>query len=90
MMSSKLTRTHLRKLICEEIETILDAENVEDVEAIEDAWSGGDNLEYEIDHAKEAGGDPVTDHQEVMVIVQSESHLQKILADIISETHLQN
>lgn len=85
MMSSKLTRTHLRKLICEEIETILDAENIEDVEAIEDAWAGGDNIEHMLDHSKEAGGEPVTDHQEVMVIVQSESHLQEILADIILE-----
>ncbi len=84
-MMSKLTRNHLRRLICEEIETMLDAENIEDVEALEDAWAGGDNIEYMIDHSKEAGGDPVTDHQEVMVIVQTESHLQEILADIISE-----
>ena len=83
---SRLTRTHLRRLICEEIETILDAESIEDVEALEDTWAGGDNLEYSIDHAKEAGSDPVTDHQEVMVIVQSESHLREILTDIISET----
>ena len=85
-MMSRLTRTHLRRLICEEIETILDAESAEDVEALEDSWAGGDNLEHSIDHAKEAGSDPVTDHQEVMVIVQSETHLRKILADIITET----
>tara|TARA_Y100001938_G_C7975626_1_gene371600 strand:- start:530 stop:790 length:261 start_codon:yes stop_codon:yes gene_type:complete len=83
---SKLTRTHLRKLICEEIETILDAESPSDVEAIEDAWAGGENIEYQVDHAKEAGSDPVTDHQEVMVIVQSETHLREILANIIAET----
>lgn len=83
---SKLTRTHLRKLICEEIETILDAESPSDVEAIEDAWAGGENIEYQVDHSKEAGSDPVTDHQEVMVIVQSETHLREILANIIAET----
>ena len=88
-MMSKLTRTHLRKLICEEIETILDAESPEDVEAVEDSWAGGDNLEYDIDQAKEAGSDPVTDHQEVMVIVQTEAHLQEILTDIISEVRRQ-
>ena len=83
---SRLTRTHLRRLICEEIETMLDAESPEDVEAVEDAWAGGDNIEYALDHSKEVGGDPVTDHQEVMVIVQNESHLREILADIIAET----
>ena len=62
------------------------AESPEDVEAVEDSWAGGDNLEYDIDHAKEAGSDPVTDHQEVMVIVQTETHLREILANIISET----
>ena len=84
-MMSRLTRTHLRRLICEEIETLIDAESPEDIEALEDAWAGGDNIEYALDHAKEAGSDPVTDHQEVMVIVQTESHLREILADIISE-----
>lgn len=83
---SRLTRTRLQKLICEEIEVFLDAETPGDVEALEDAWAGGDNIEYEIDHAKEAGSDPVTSEQEVMVIVQSESHLRKILTDIITET----
>ena len=82
---SRLTRTHLRRLICEEIETLIDAESIEDVEAVEDAWAGGENLEYQVDHAEACGSDPVTDHQEVMVIVQSETHLREILADIMSE-----
>ena len=88
-MSNKITRTYLRRLICEEIETILDAETIEDVEAREDSWAGGDNLEHDIDHAKEAGSDPVTKNQEVMVIVQTEAHLQEILTDIISEVRRQ-
>ena len=83
---NRLTRTHIRRLICEEIETLLDAESAEDVEAVEDAWAGGENLEYELDHSEASGGEPATTGQETLVIVQSESHLQEILADIISET----
>ena len=83
---NKLTRTHIRRLICEEIVTLLDAETPEEIEAVEDAWAGGDNLEHDVDHSEVSGGEPVTRNQEVLVIVQSESHLQKIMSDILSES----
>ena len=83
---NKLTRTHLRRLICEEIVTLLDAEETEEIEPVEDAWAGGENLECDIDHSEVSGGEPVTRNQEVLVVVQSEADLHKIMADILSET----
>ena len=50
----KITRSKIRSLIREEIE------------ALEGVFSGGDNLELDIDHSKAVGSEEVTDSQEVI------------------------
>ena len=53
----KLTQKQLRKMILEEVEDMLDHETPEEVEPVEDAWAGGEDLTLPIDHS-EAGGGP--------------------------------
>ena len=60
----------LKRLIREEIENILDAETLEDVEPEENAWAGGDNLELPLDHSVAGGGEPTTTELEVSKIVE--------------------
>ena len=53
----KFTQKQLRKMILEEVEDMLDHESPDEVEAVEDAWAGGEDLTLPIDHS-EAGGGP--------------------------------
>ena len=80
---SKLTRTYLRKLIKEELESFGD--NLEtELEPVEDAWAGGDNLESDIDHPKSAGSEETTKHQEVLPIMD-ENSLRRLVMDVLLE-----
>lgn len=80
---SKLTRTYLRKLIKEELESFGD--NLEtELEPIEDAWAGGDNLHSDIDHPKAAGSEETVKSPEVLAIV-GETNLRKLVMDVLLE-----
>ena len=68
----KISRTRLRKIIVEEIQTILSADNPEDVEAQEDAYAGGDNLELPIDHVTAMGFPEQLDEERLIQIVREE------------------
>ena len=75
---SKLTRVHLRKLIKEELASFGD--NLEtELEPVEDAWAGGDNLELDIDHPKASGSEETVTHQEVL------HSLRRLVMDVLLE-----
>ena len=71
----RIKRSTFKKLLRRKLSEMLDAETPADVEPVEDVWAGCEdagNLELSIDFAKAAGSEPVTDEQEVMLIVQQE------------------
>lgn len=86
----KISVTMLRKIISEEIESIIDKDRPEEVEALEDAWAGGDNLEHDISHPEVAGAEGNTSSVEILSIVDdsgvyrmSENSLRSVLRNII-------
>lgn len=89
MSKSKLTRNHIRKLIKEEIEGLmndpLSVTDLEDLEDRDDAWAGGDNLHVNADHTKAVGAESNIASQEVLNIV-GESQFRKLVLDILAET----
>ena len=60
-VTMKLTQKQLRKMILEEVENMLDHEFPDEVEAEEDAWAGGEDLDLPIDHLKAGGGPTIED-----------------------------
>jgi len=68
----KISRSRLRKIIVEEIQTILSVDNTEDVEAQEDSFAGGDNLELPIDHVTAMGFPEQPDEERLIQIVREE------------------
>ena len=64
----KITKRQLRRLIREELEDILDQENPADVEAVEDAWAGGDDLVEPIDHSEAGGSQSIASYEDQMPI----------------------
>ena len=89
----KMTINRLRRIISEEIDTILDNDRPEDVEAVEDAWSGGDNLELDLDHPSTAEAEPNVTSIEILSIVDdsgvyrmSENNLRALLRNIILQS----
>lgn len=52
----KITRAMIQKIIREEAKKDESPEHPADVEAVEDAWGGGDNLAHDIDYTKSATG----------------------------------
>ena len=68
----KISRAKLRKIIVEEIQTILSIDNTEDVEAQEDAFAGGNNLELPIDHVTAMGFPEQPDEERLIQIVREE------------------
>lgn len=73
----KLTNAKLRLLIKEELDNIISYEDPADVEPVEDAWAGGEDLVLPIDHAEAGGGEPVTSAPEVLEI--TEAIMKKVL-----------
>ena len=85
------TQKDLIRIIREELEadkkqipsSDIDAANgptsIEDVEAEEGVWSGGDNLVINIDQSEAAGSEKTTKEPEVMKIAES---LNKIVVDL--------
>ncbi len=68
----KISRTKLRKMIIEEMQSILAVEDPSDVEAQEDAFAGGDNLELPIDHVTALGFPEQPDEERLIQIVHEE------------------
>ena len=56
----KVTTKQLRKIIRE----FLEEDHPSDIEPVEGAWAGGDDLVLPIDHSKAVKSDSVTDHPE--------------------------
>lgn len=68
----KITKRQLRRIIREaEDLTVLPTE-LEDVEAVEDAWAGGEDLVQAIDYADELTGESNVDEPEVLDIIVKE------------------
>jgi hypothetical protein len=70
----KISRSTLRKMIVEEMSSILSHDNPSDVEAQEDAMAGGENLELPIDHVTALGfpEQPSDDDKRLVQIVREE------------------
>lgn len=70
----KISRLALRKMIVEEMSSILSHDDPTEVEAIEDALAGGDNLELPIDHVTALGfpEQPSDDDKRLVQIVREE------------------
>lgn len=68
----KITKRQLRRIIREAEEASTAVGELEDVEAIEDAWAGGEDLVQAIDYTKELTGESNVDEPEVMDIIVKE------------------
>ncbi len=70
----KISRSTLRKMIVEEMSSILSHDDPSDVEALEDAMAGGENLELPIDHVTAFGfpEQPSDDDKRLVQIVREE------------------
>ena len=90
----KISKRQLKRIIKEELENLsyelegvkdipIGHEDLEDIEAIEDSWAGGNNVHNQIDHAEAFGAEPTTQGIEILTI--SESQLRKILQTIMKE-----
>ena len=87
----KITKRQLRKLIFEEAENlgydlsksvvddVLATEEDEDIEALESAWAGGDNLHLSIDHAKAQGSEATTRGIEVATVSETKRRIRRII-----------
>ena len=90
MKTKSLNSMQLRSIILEELDDIISHEQAEEVEAREEAWSGGDNLALSIDYAKAVGAEETTTSPETLSIKDdrgvyrmSESHLRSMVRKII-------
>lgn len=89
-MNKTISIKSLRKIIEEEAGKMVDAESIDEVEALEDAWSGGSNLAHDLDHPAVYGAPETTSSPETLSIVDdrgvyrmSESKLRTIIRNII-------
>ena len=64
------SRDKIRKIIAEQLE--IELEKLEDLEATEDAWAGGDNLVHDLDHSKITGGESNVASPETLEIIVAE------------------
>ena len=83
-------KSRIRRILKESDDVIIDEENLEDLEARVDAWSGGDNLALDIDHSEAAKSEPVTPSPETLSIVDDkgvyrmlESSLRKMIKELL-------
>ena len=85
----RLTKSQLRRIILEENEEMLSNDHPSDIEAVEDAFSGGENLVLSIDHSKATGSEPVTDspeqysYEEEKVVQMTEAQLRMSIRKIL-------
>ena len=80
----RISKNQLRDVIRE----FLEAESPSDVEAVEDAWSGGDDLVLPVDHAKAGKFDPIVDYPEMLP--SAEPVLSKEGRIRLKQKHLRN
>jgi len=80
-------------MIAEEADIIINYDNIEDLEAREDAWAGGDNLSQPIDKSAAGGGEEATTSPETLSITDdrgvyrmSENRLRRIVRKIIKNS----
>ena len=67
----KITKRELLKIIAEQVAKEL-PERPEDVEAVEDAWAGGDNLDLDVDYSKVSAEESNVASPEVLDLVVAE------------------
>ena len=67
----KITRAMIRRIIREQEEEKL-PETPAEVEAVEDAWAGGENLELDVDYSKASTDEPNVASPEVLELVVAE------------------
>ena len=67
----KITKAMIRKIIREEVDAELPAD-LADVETVEDAWGGGDNLVHDVDHSKVSTEESNVASPEVLELVVAE------------------
>tara|TARA_B100000212_G_scaffold314180_1_gene267558 strand:- start:102 stop:707 length:606 start_codon:yes stop_codon:yes gene_type:complete len=67
----KITRAMIRRIIREQEESKA-PEKPSDVEAVEDAWAGGENLELDVDYSKTSTDEPNVASPEVLELVVAE------------------
>lgn len=67
----KITKQRLLKIIAEQVAES-SSEHLKDVEAVEDSWAGGDNLELDVDYSKVSAGEPNVASPEVLDLVVAE------------------
>jgi len=67
----KMTKRQLRQIIREEY-AVIDYETTDEVEAVEDAWAGGENLSLDIDHPKSVGSEETTVAPEILSVTEGE------------------
>jgi hypothetical protein len=60
----RITKSQLDQIIFEKTEEMLSYDHPSEVETVEDAYAGGENLVLSLDHSKTMGGEPVTDSPE--------------------------
>ena len=68
----KITRKQLAKFIREEFDASDLPDRPEDVETVEDAWAGGDDLVQAVDYSKVITGESNVDEPEVLDIIVKE------------------
>ena len=78
----KITKRKLRQIIHEEY-ALIDYDTAEEVEAVEDVWSGGENLNLDIDHPKSVGAEETTKAPEILSI--TERQLRSIIRKKLNE-----
>jgi len=69
----KITRQQLANIIKEELEASDLPDRPEDVEAVEDAWAGGDDLVQAVDYVKVLTGEENVSKPEVLDIIVKET-----------------
>ena len=88
----RLTKSQLNRIILEETGDMLTLSHPSEVEPIENAFSGGENLVLPIDHSKAVGSEPVTDspeqysYEEERVIQMTEAQLRKSIQKILRKS----
>ena len=72
------------KMIKEEIDDILSANSLEDIEPVENAFAGGDNLHVSINHEAITNGEENECLEDSTVYRMSESSLRRLVRKVIS------
>ena len=89
----RLTKSQLKRIILEETEEMLSYDHASEIEPVEDAFSGGENLVLPLDHSKAVGSEPVTaspehyDYEEERVVQMTEAQLRNSIQQILRRSY---